>query len=248
MMMEQPVFRSFFQASFRARPQTQPRVMLGLLVGIAVTGCGGGDDRPIDAAIDALPMLDCPTYCSEVQANCTGADAQYSDMDHCAAACKSFAVGTSTVVDKSGNTLGCRIYHAGAPSKMAAATHCPHAGPAGDLIPASAPAFCSGGDLCASFCTLEILACGSLDAPLPDNPKDETGNPLFQYQNLADCMRLCPSFDKTHVFSTSAVGNSLACRLNAAISAAISVTPNAKTYCAYTAEFPTGACAGTASP
>jgi hypothetical protein len=31
----------------------------------------------------------------------------------------------------SGNTLGCRIYHGGAPAVMDAATHCPHAGPSG---------------------------------------------------------------------------------------------------------------------
>jgi hypothetical protein len=218
---------------------------------MAMAGCGDGNGTSNDAAIDTAidtppPALDCPTYCDKIQRNCTGANAQYPNMDHCTATCKSFDVGTSTVTDTAGNTLGCRINYAVAASTMAA-TQCPHAGPAGDLITAAVPAFCSGGDTCMSFCTLEILACGSLDAPLPGDPKDATNNSLFQYRNLADCMRFCPSWDKTHVYSTTSMGDSLACRLNAATSAAISVT-SGKTYCAYTADFPTRACAGTASP
>jgi len=214
---------------------------------IVLAGCGSGNKTSIDAAIDAPPpTLDCSTYCAKIQANCTGTNAQYSNMDQCMATCASFAVGTSKVTDTADNTLGCRINYAVAASTMAA-TQCPHAGPAGDLITAAVPAFCSGGDVCMSFCTLEIMACGSLDAPLPGNPKDATGNPLFQFRNLANCMSLCPSWDKTHLYSTMSMGDSLACRLSAATSAALSVT-SGKTYCAYTADFPTGACAGTASP
>lgn len=224
--------------------------MRTFLIVIAMAGCGNVNKTPIDATIDTAidappPALDCSTYCAKIQTNCTGANAQYPNMDQCMATCASFPVGTSMVTDTAGNTLGCRINSAVAASTMAA-TQCPHAGPAGDLI-AAAPAFCSGGDVCTSFCTLEIMACGSLNTPLPGNPKDATGNPIFQYQNLGDCMRLCPAWDKTHAYSTMSMGSSLACRLNAATSAAISVT-SGKTFCAYTADFPTGACAGTASP
>lgn len=217
---------------------------------VALVACGDGKST-VDAAIqiDAMPVaLDCTAYCTEIQANCTGANAQYPDMAHCIATCASFAVGTSKVTDTSGNTLGCRIYHGGDPSKMAAATHCVHAGPGGDLITAASPAFCSGGDVCASFCALEIEACGSLDAPLPGNPRDATNNPLFQYQNLADCMASCAGFDKTHAYGTTAAGNSLACRLYHATSAAIAVTPNGAMDCSATAAFPTGPCAGVAAP
>lgn len=216
--------------------------MRTFLLAIAVTGCGGGK-----TTIDAAP-LDCSTYCTEIQANCTAANAQYLDTAHCMATCASFTVGASTTTDTAGDTLGCRIYHAGAPSVMAAATNCPHAGPAGDLITASPPAFCSGGDVCTSFCALEIQACGSLDVPLPGNPTDATNNPLWQYRNMGDCMQSCANYDKTHAYSTSAMGNSLACRLLQATSAAISVTPNGKMYCAYTADFARGPCVGTPSP
>jgi hypothetical protein len=215
----------------------------------ALAGCGGDGNPAIDAAVapDA-PALDCATYCSEIQANCTGGNAQYPDMAHCMATCASFSVGTSQVTDMSGNTLGCRIHYAGAPSMMEAATHCFHAGPAGDLITATAPAFCSGGDVCASFCTLEIKACGSLDAPLPGNPRDNTNNPIYQYRNMASCMTSCAAFDKTHEYSTMAAGDSLACRLYHATIAAIAVTPNGTTECPYTGPTPRGPCAGTATP
>jgi hypothetical protein len=219
--------------------------MRTVLIMIALAGCDGDKKLAVDAVLDSP---DCPTYCAEIQANCIDANAQYPDMAHCMAACASFTVGTSKVTDMSGNTLGCRIYHGGAPAMTAPATHCVHAGPGGDLITATPPTFCSGGDFCASFCALEIKACGSLDAPLTGNPRDATGNPLFQYRNLANCMTSCAAFDKTHDYGMTATGNSLACRLYNAISAAIAVTPDAATYCPYTAAAPTGPCAGAAMP
>ena len=121
-----------------------------LVVMMSLVGCGGDPKPAADAAIDAL-TLDCSTYCTEIQNNCTGASLQYASTAECMAACASFPVGTSMVTDMTGNTLGCRIYHAGDPAKMAAATHCPHAGPGGDAISSATGGFCSGGDVCASL-------------------------------------------------------------------------------------------------
>ena len=216
---------------------------------IAISSCGGGSRPTADAQIDATTLtLDCATYCAEIEQHCTGSDAQYPDIAHCMATCPSFPVGTSTVADTAGNTLGCRIYYAHGPAMTAPASYCAHAGPGGDLITAATPAFCSGGDVCASFCALEIKACGSRDSPLPGNPMDDTGNRLAQYRTPADCMRLCPGFDRTHEYSTMATGDSLACRLRYAISAAISVDPDGKMYCSSTGDFPNGPCAGAATP
>ena len=224
------------------------------LVVIALAGCGGGNKSPVDASIDTPldapidvppPALNCAAYCDRIQMNCKDANAQYPDAEQCTKTCASFAVGTSTVTDTAGNTLGCRINEAVAAQTMPA-THCPQAGPAGDLITA-APGHCSGGDVCMSFCTLEIIDCGSVIAPLPGNPKDSTNNALFQYRDLGNCMTLCSAWDKTHGYSTMSMGDSLACRLSAAVTAAISLD-SAKVYCAYTTDFPTGQCAGTASP
>ena len=220
-----------------------------LVVMMPLVGCGG--DKPqADAAIDAL-ALDCSTYCTEIQTNCMGANSQYASTAECMAACASFAVA-STVNDMTGNTLGCRIYHAGAPAMMAAATHCPYAGPGGDVISPTAGAFCSGGDVCASFCALEIRACGSIEAPLPGNPTDINDNPLFQYRNMERCISACDGFDKTHPYSTMAVGDSLACRLYHAVKAATDPAnappANAIMYCSSTGFNPKGECAGAASP
>lgn len=217
-----------------------------LVVMMSLAGCGGDSKPAADAAIDA-PALDCSTYCTEIQDHCTGANLQYASTAECMAACASFPVGTSTVTDMTGNTLGCRIYHGGAPATMAAATSCPHAGPGGDVISPATPAFCSGGDVCASFCALEIKACGSIDAPLPGNPTDTDGNSFFQYRNMERCLSVCDGFDRTHAYSTMAVGDSLACRLYRAIKAATSLE-NAAMYCSSTGSNPKGDCAGAASP
>ena len=218
--------------------------MRTFLILVTLAGCGGGSNTSTDAAIDMMPLgLDCATYCAEIQTHCTGANAQYPTMDQCTKTCASFS-GTSKVTDTTGNTLGCRINYAVAASTMPA-TDCPYAGPAGDLL--TAAGFCSGGDACVSFCTLEIMDCGAVKAPLPGNPKDATGTALFQYQDQANCVDLCHGWDKTHAYSTMATGDSLACRLSAAVTAAISLD-SAKVYCAYTTDFPTGQCAGTASP
>ncbi len=224
--------------------------MRTLLVLVVLAGCGGqcgSPDTSVDAPPDAPPAVDCKTYCALIEANCDDEYEQYPDLGHCEAACASFKVESSMVSDKPGNTLECRIYHAGDPSMKAPGLHCAHAGPAGDRIEAGAPAMCSGGNVCESFCTLQIQACGSLDEPLRGNPTDANGNPLFQYQNMINCMENCATFDKTHAYSTLATGDSLACRLLQATGAALSMD-NAKMKCASTGGFPTGPCAGPPMP
>jgi hypothetical protein len=172
---------------------------------LILAACGGDDDAT-DAAVAAT--LDCPSYCQQIQANCTGANAQYPDDAHCTAACGSFAKGT--LGQMTGNTLGCRLYHSGAPAKADATLHCPHAGPGGDKIGGNA-AFC--GDVCTSFCTLEIMACGITS--------DAGGH--GQYASMGACMTACAAFpNPTALYSPTAKGDSLACRLYHATNAAIS--------------------------
>lgn len=195
--------------------------MRNLLPLMLILAACGGDDASTDAAV---AKLDCPTYCTQIQANCTGANAQYpteADNAHCLASCASFPLGTAA--DKSGNTLGCRLYHSGAPAKMDAATHCPHAGPGGDKIGGMGTC----GDVCTSFCTLEIKACGVTG--------DAGGH--GQYASMADCMTACAAFpNPTALYAPMAHGDSLACRLYHATNAA--VTGQAATHCPHTG--PTG--------
>jgi hypothetical protein len=188
------------------------RNLLPLML-IFAAACGGDDDAT-DAAV---AKLDCPSYCSQIQANCTGANAQYADDAHCTGACNSFAAGT--LGQMTGNTLGCRLYHSGAPAKMDAATHCPHAGPGGDKIGGTGTC----GDVCTSFCTMEIRACGMTG--------DAGGN--GQYTSMTDCMTKCAAFpNPTALYSPTAKGDSLACRLYHATNASISGM--AATHCPHT--------------
>src|SRR5262245_2561842 len=97
----------------------------------SATGCGGGDEGAGGKGNGGGPPAapNCTDYCNIIMGNCTMGNAQYSGMDQCVASCKAFKVGTA--MDTSGNTLGCRQYHAGAAAGDPN-THCPHAGPGGD--------------------------------------------------------------------------------------------------------------------
>jgi len=75
----------------------------------------------------------CTTYCDLVQQNCVGGNQQYASTSACMTACTGFST-SGNAGDVSGNTVQCRIYHAGVagnPVGTNAATHCPHAGPTG---------------------------------------------------------------------------------------------------------------------
>ena len=127
---------------------------------LLLVGCG--DDRgnktidaPMNPMIDA-PMidgppvgtLDCPTYCTAIMANCTTTNSQYGSMQNCLDSCSHFAMGTLN--QTSGNTLGCRLYHAGA-AQAAPTTHCVHAGPGGGGM--------CGATLCEGFCAIGVAVC-----------------------------------------------------------------------------------------
>jgi hypothetical protein len=176
-----------------------PAMRRNLLLLLVLVGCGDSSNNNTDATVAGL---DCATYCNEIQMNCTGTNAQYADPAHCMAACPSFPVGA--LGDTSGNTLGCRIYHGGAPAVMDPVLHCPHAGPGGDKTSVVAPPAPFCGDACTSFCTLEIKACGVTG--------DAGGN--GQYASMAACVSACAAFpNSTHLYGPTAKGDSLACRL-----------------------------------
>ncbi|MEZ4469038.1 MAG: hypothetical protein R3F43_32550 [bacterium] len=68
----------------------------------------------------------CDVYCDLMARNCAGT---YADEIACQASCAGFPDGNTG--DQSGNSVQCRIYHAGLPASADAQTHCPHAGPDG---------------------------------------------------------------------------------------------------------------------
>ncbi len=209
--------------------------------GIVLAACGGD---PGNRAIDAPPVtLDCTTYCREIETNCTGLNAQYPTMAQCMATCAKFTT-PGALTDMAGNTLGCRIYHAGDPSRLTPTIHCIHAGPAGAQTNAAAG---QCGDACTDFCSLNLATC--------------TGA-LAQYADMATCLTACngtgpgTGFNKMNPYiidgtKTPAVpptGDSLACRLYHTTNAALDAAA-AALHCPHTAAAPAAGspCTGAAT-
>lgn len=93
-----------------------------------------GTDAPVLPGEDApIATGGCATYCTQVTANCTAANAQYDDMADCMAYCTDVAWPAGADTDTTGNTLGCRLYHVGVAAGDPA-THCGHAGPTGGSV------------------------------------------------------------------------------------------------------------------
>lgn len=130
--------------------------------------------------------VSCGDYCAAVMKNCTGATAQYGSEAECTAACTMLETAgkLGMPADTSGDTVGCRLYHAGA-AAMDAATHCAHAGPFGGGV-------C--GDLCENFCTLATATCKT------------------EYPDAATCATDCMGYAKDPAYSYQATGNNYACR------------------------------------
>lgn len=119
-------------------------------------------------------------------ANCTGATAQYGSAAECTAACTMLdtAGKLGTKGETSGDTVGCRDYHAEA-AKSDAALHCAHAGPfGGDAC----------GTLCENFCTLAVATCKT------------------EYPDATSCMTDCMGYAKMPAYSYQATGDNFACR------------------------------------
>ena len=164
---------------------------------LALTGCGsddssgdggaggvGGTGGSGGAGGEAPAEPTCEAYCALLDDNCTGDLAVYPTAETCVAACAAFPVGD--IADVSGNTLGCRQYHAGAAAGDAA-THCPHAGPGGS-------GYC-GAD-CESFCTLAGSICPGA------------------YEDEATCLTACEGYATTPPYNANQkTGDTIECRL-----------------------------------
>jgi hypothetical protein len=171
--------------------------MAGLLLAgglLSVLGCGskgtgGGGGSGGGTGGGAAKDPTCEAYCTTIQANCTAMNQQYSSKDNCLNSCKAIPVGKSA--DTSGNTLGCRIYHAGA-AKSAPDMHCPHAGPGGDG---------TCGATCDGYCQIAEMYC--TDA-----------NKAKVYTDAADCQADCKAHKDDVRFNISIdSGNHVACLL-----------------------------------
>jgi len=159
-------------------------------------GSGGGGGAPAPT---------CADYCALIATNCTGAVAQYSSEASCLGVCAEFPIGAAS--DTAGNTVGCRIYHAGAAATLGL-EHCEHAGPGGAGL-------C--GDDCEGFCAVATEVCPT-EWP------------------VATCAANCAAIADPVVYSANvAAGDSLACRLYHLTVAASGAT-EAATHCPHTVQ------------
>jgi hypothetical protein len=165
----------------------------------------------------------CAAYCTAITASCTGANRQYgtsdgAQMDACMTACGAFGWMTGTAGDTSGNTLGCRLYHATAAAGSDAnhMTHCPHAGPLGGGV-------CGTSD-CVDFCAADAQVCSGT------------------YATMDACVAACATWsDASSVQSpTTTSGNTLSCRTYHLTAAAAS--GGAATHCPHTGLTGGGVC------
>ncbi len=161
------------------------------------TGGAGGDATTSSTSTGSTEMPDCPSYCAAVDANCKGAMAQYPSTASCLASCAALPLGKLSDVD--GNSLGCRLYHVGAPAISNAAVHCPHAGPTGGDKDVTDVAAATCGEGCDAFCMVATTVCTGANQ---------------QYTDKAACLTDCKMF-KADVASYSTANfdkNDFGCR------------------------------------
>ncbi len=133
-------------------------------VGTSTAG-GTGSSAPLEAT--------CEEYCATIDANCTGANAEYQ-ATICPVMCGQLAKGH--VGDTTGDTVGCRLTKA----KLAEAdpvTYCQQAGPLG-------ADGCA--EPCDAFCTMLFATClASESAPFASFPDCQQQCAEIEYLRLA---------------------------------------------------------------
>lgn len=165
---------------------------------------GTGQD---DVAVGEVP--NCTDYCQLVLASC-GTDEEYSPYPNasvCKAMCQTWAgFPAGKEGDQSGNSIGCRAYHA-AVAADEPETHCEHAGPAGGNV-------C--GEWCDNYCHLAMRNC--------------TGNNA-QYDSLNDCLAVCDVIPDEGIIGEK-TGDSLQCRMSHLVAAGTEPPASAVASCA----------------
>jgi hypothetical protein len=197
----------------------QTSFLIAALAAGAFLGAGCGDDTTSNGGADMSIVHDlagavaptCGAYCAKIQMNCSatgdagGGNVQYASAADCNTYCTTSAGWPTGVTnDQSGNTIGCRLYHAGA-AAADPVLHCPHAGPTGGTV-------C--GSLCENYCQLMAKNCTGANA----------------VYSATDCMTKCALIPDTGKPNDMA-GNTVQCRiyhLSAAASDPVLHCPHSK--------------------
>ncbi len=207
-----------------------------LLLGLGLVACTAEPDPdPVDASTpldattpapdagtpdtgiqpDAATAPLCDAYCDNVLTNCTGANQVYADRPSCLAACAAMPDdGSPGAID--GNSVQCRIYHAGAPAMADPATHCPHTTISGGGV-------C--GTPCDAYCDQALANCTGANQLFADRPS---------------CLATCARFPQTGT-ATATEGNSVQCR---AYHASFPSVADATVHCPHASTTGGGLCGG----
>jgi len=141
-----------------------------------------------DVAADAAAAPSCAEYCAVIHQNCTGANAQYTDVNDCLNYCNNVGkLALGTTADLAGDTVGCRTYHANAAASDAV-LHCPHAGKTGAN---------TCGSWCEVYCDLAMSNCTDTNA---------------LYDDKIQCMAGCGQLAATGLYSDKS-GDTVQCRI-----------------------------------
>lgn len=169
-------------------------ILLMSILSVLAFGCDDNPATPDGGGTDTGPSAAtaCETYCDTVATNCSGDNANYADRAECLDVCASAGWPEGDPVTASGpasgNTVGCRTYHSGAPAVDDPATHCPHSGETGANV-------C--GTWCDVYCGTAMSVCTGANA---------------LYANTAACMTACGAFDTTGEIGVTS-GDTVQCRL-----------------------------------
>jgi hypothetical protein len=146
--------------------------------GAGATGGGGAGQGGSGGG----PAATCADYCADIEANCTGANAQFGAPGGCPEYCATWEAGSDPNM---GNTLACHAYHAGAAADMPE-VHCAHAGPSGGAV--------CGATLCDDFCEAAVELCDG------------------SWPSVADCKTDCMTFATDPAYVAPSEGDNFACR------------------------------------
>ena len=155
------------------------------------SGSDSPSDSPGDTPGDTASGPTCAAYCDKITTACTGTNAQYTSKDDCLKQCgTNYGFPAGTGADTSGDTIGCRTYHAGVAGTDApsAVTHCPHAG-------------ASGGNTCGAWCD---VYCDTVQRNCVGANK--------VYTDATTCKAACAAFPTTGKPNDTA-GNTVQCRI-----------------------------------
>jgi hypothetical protein len=160
----------------------------------------------------------CEEYCDVLFQGCNGNLAQYDTPSECMEVCATLP-RDGMDGDVSGNSIQCRIYHAGVAVDTDPGFHCPHAGPTGGGVCVDEPA-----PLCDSYCGFMIETCPGT------------------FANVEACQTACDAYPDTGALGDR-MGNTAQCRFTyAALAAAPNAGEDLANYCANAAPTGNGVC------